>query len=327
MCQACYDKGYKDYPEYNSSVAHIEDYKRGYKTKQNESLDADELQHTFFCEKCYQRGLSNNKNGIWAPPFSTKRGHYESYEKGYNQVEVIEETKIPEYYLPEEEKSKIEKQAPIDWKKYSKIIGGVVLAIACIYAIFKLTENPAQPAIVVPVQDTAPKPIVNTPPQTDTTPKPKEIEKQAEPVVAKSVDTPKAVAKPPVPEAKSQPVKPAVPEKETKKPEIKKEEKKQPEPSVVKETHSVAGSSSANGKYPQTSQKVITATDLKGLSKQELKLMRNEIFARHGYIFKSPDMEAYFKQQSWYQGKYNDVNSKLSPVERQNVDFIKSQER
>ncbi|WP_415225378.1 YARHG domain-containing protein [Psychromonas sp.] len=31
----------------------------------------------------------------------------------------------------------------------------------------------------------------------------------------------------------------------------------------------------------------------------ELRLMRNEIFARHGFIFKSKDLKRYFSQRSW----------------------------
>jgi len=80
------------------------------------------------------------------------------------------------------------------------------------------------------------------------------------------------------------------------------------------------------GLYPQASEKLLYASDLRGLSKYDLKIMRNEIFARHGYIFKTPDMISYFKKQSWYQGQYNDVTSMLTIIEKKNIELIKKYE-
>lgn len=44
----------------------------------------------------------------------------------------------------------------------------------------------------------------------------------------------------------------------------------------------------------------LTKSDLQGLSKEELRLARNEIFARHGMIFGVADLDAYFGAKSWY---------------------------
>ena len=54
--------------------------------------------------------------------------------------------------------------------------------------------------------------------------------------------------------------------------------------------------------------------------------MRNEIFARHGYIFQTNDMKAHFKSQDWYIPKYNDVNSMLTDIEIKNIELIKRYE-
>jgi hypothetical protein len=54
--------------------------------------------------------------------------------------------------------------------------------------------------------------------------------------------------------------------------------------------------------------------------------MRNEIFARHGYIFTTPEMTAYFSQMSWYTPRYYDVSSLLTPIEKKNIAFIKRYE-
>jgi len=74
------------------------------------------------------------------------------------------------------------------------------------------------------------------------------------------------------------------------------------------------------------SQQLLTEEDLSSLSQQELKLMRNEIFARHGYIFNSKDLQEYFSKQSWYRPQYTDVSDKLNAIERQNISFIKKYE-
>jgi hypothetical protein len=54
--------------------------------------------------------------------------------------------------------------------------------------------------------------------------------------------------------------------------------------------------------------------------------MRNEIYARHGYIFQTPQMKAYFNAQSWYRALYNNVDDQLSAIEKSNVALIKTYE-
>ena len=81
------------------------------------------------------------------------------------------------------------------------------------------------------------------------------------------------------------------------------------------------------GDYPDARIRVLTASELSGYSKRELKLMRNEIFARHGYIFKTEDMKKYFSSKQWYEPKYNDVNSMLTDIEQQNIGTIKQLEK
>ena len=78
--------------------------------------------------------------------------------------------------------------------------------------------------------------------------------------------------------------------------------------------------------YDWLSQRRVTESDLEGKSKQELRIMRNYIFARHGYIFKSKSLKKYFKQFDWYSPKRKKVSSELSQVELDNVSFIKSYE-
>jgi len=85
-------------------------------------------------------------------------------------------------------------------------------------------------------------------------------------------------------------------------------------------------SSTIPGNYPQGSERLLTASDLQGISKPELRIMRNEIFARHSYIFKSDDLKEHFGNLSWYTPKYSDVTSELTDIELKNIKFIQSYE-
>jgi hypothetical protein len=80
------------------------------------------------------------------------------------------------------------------------------------------------------------------------------------------------------------------------------------------------------GRFPQGSQRYLSYTDVEYLSSRDLKIMRNEIFARHGYIFKTSDMIQHFNSQSWYRALNNDVTAYLSKIEKDNVNFIKQYE-
>ena len=66
-------------------------------------------------------------------------------------------------------------------------------------------------------------------------------------------------------------------------------------------------------------------SDLKGLSKKELRLARNEIYARYGYVFDSKELQKHFESQSWYVPN-PDFNGKMTEWEKHNVELIKSYE-
>ena len=55
--------------------------------------------------------------------------------------------------------------------------------------------------------------------------------------------------------------------------------------------------------------------------------MRNEIFARYGYIFKEGgEMEKYFKSQDWYTPEHKNVNDFLTEIEKENLKLIREVE-
>jgi hypothetical protein len=73
----------------------------------------------------------------------------------------------------------------------------------------------------------------------------------------------------------------------------------------------------------------LTEEDLRDMSKGELRLARNEIYARHGRLFSSADLQDYFNSMNWYVG-YIPVDqfdeSVLNDCEKANLIFIKSVE-
>lgn len=80
------------------------------------------------------------------------------------------------------------------------------------------------------------------------------------------------------------------------------------------------------GKFPQAASRLLNAADLAGFSASDLKLIRNEIFARHSYIFKNSRIQSYFADQQWYTPKYTEVFSRLTETEKANIELIRQVE-
>lgn len=78
--------------------------------------------------------------------------------------------------------------------------------------------------------------------------------------------------------------------------------------------------------YDFVCEREVTSDDLIGMDSGELRIMRNWIYARHGYIFKSKDLRDYFGGFSWYSPRYTDVSAMLSKLEKKNVEHIKQYE-
>jgi hypothetical protein len=80
------------------------------------------------------------------------------------------------------------------------------------------------------------------------------------------------------------------------------------------------------GNYPQSSTKDLKEADVENLRPAELRIMRNEIYARHGYAFKLADMRAHFEKQDWYMAVSQDITDKLTAREKKNAALIKRYE-
>lgn len=80
---------------------------------------------------------------------------------------------------------------------------------------------------------------------------------------------------------------------------------------------------------PGSDYRYYSERELSAYTKEQLRLGRNEIYARHGRIFESEDLNNYFQNQSWYYGtvtadEFDD--SILNEYEKENLDAIKAVE-
>jgi len=77
-------------------------------------------------------------------------------------------------------------------------------------------------------------------------------------------------------------------------------------------------------KFPFTSTRVLANDEIERYPVRDLQLMINEIYADYGKIFSSQKLNYYFQKQSWYRPQAEEVDDRLSDVERLNVEKIQS---
>ena len=78
---------------------------------------------------------------------------------------------------------------------------------------------------------------------------------------------------------------------------------------------------------PMSNQSELTDADLEGLSAQQLTYARNEIYARHGRVFESQELNDYFGAKEWYTADESFEDSSLSSIEAQNAEFISTYQK
>lgn len=81
--------------------------------------------------------------------------------------------------------------------------------------------------------------------------------------------------------------------------------------------------------FPNSSTQELSEDDLKNLNKYELGIARNEIYARHGYVFTQEPFKSYFGSKDWYvpNPEFKGLNNDLYPVEYSNVQLIMQYEK
>jgi len=70
------------------------------------------------------------------------------------------------------------------------------------------------------------------------------------------------------------------------------------------------------------SDKIYTTEELKSKTYEELRILRNEIFAKKGYIFKDKTLNIYFSTKEWYKPN-KDAEIVLDSIEKKNIETIK----
>ena len=76
----------------------------------------------------------------------------------------------------------------------------------------------------------------------------------------------------------------------------------------------------------EVSNRLLNTPYLMDIPREQLRLMRNEILARHGYVFKTKDLRDYFSSKWWYKPGTNNAAIKLNIIEQTNIELIKSEE-
>ena len=84
---------------------------------------------------------------------------------------------------------------------------------------------------------------------------------------------------------------------------------------------------SIDRKYPQSSARILSFSELKELSYDAISRMKNEILAQHGYIFSNKVIQKQFNKEGWYEAKHSNVEDQLTKIERINVTKLQKLER
>ena len=80
---------------------------------------------------------------------------------------------------------------------------------------------------------------------------------------------------------------------------------------------------------PHSDDSYLSQWELEEMSGVDLMLARNEIYARHGYIFNDQNIQKYFNDQDWYGGwvaSYEFSDSVFNEYERYNISLIVAEE-
>lgn len=107
------------------------------------------------------------------------------------------------------------------------------------------------------------------------------------------------------------------------------------EPSPVEEPAVVSETTVTHNEFvfPDSDVRLITSAELDMLDKDQIRIARNELFARRGRIFESADMKEYFNNQAWYSGTVpatifdGSRGSYMNKVELENMNFIVEYEK
>jgi hypothetical protein len=73
--------------------------------------------------------------------------------------------------------------------------------------------------------------------------------------------------------------------------------------------------------------KLITIDQLLNFNKNDLRIIRNTIFAKYGLKFNSIDLQNHFSQFQWYNGVKANVDNELTSIDKKNIELIQNIEK
>ena len=75
------------------------------------------------------------------------------------------------------------------------------------------------------------------------------------------------------------------------------------------------------------SSKLLTKEEVENFKKGDLLIIRNTIYARHGYSFKNRPLRVFFDAQPWYIPVHTDIKSELTEIEKANIILLLTYEK
>ena len=66
----------------------------------------------------------------------------------------------------------------------------------------------------------------------------------------------------------------------------------------------------------------LTTKDIENLTKADLYILRNTIYAKHGYSFKNRQLRTFFDKQDWYMPVNVNIKNDLTPLEKENIKLL-----
>jgi hypothetical protein len=77
---------------------------------------------------------------------------------------------------------------------------------------------------------------------------------------------------------------------------------------------------------PELLDEPVPADQLQAMSRRDLRLLRNMVYARRGRPFRSPLLREYFGKLDWYKADPGYTDARLKPVDRRNIKLVQSAE-
>jgi len=71
---------------------------------------------------------------------------------------------------------------------------------------------------------------------------------------------------------------------------------------------------------------LITDETLGAMFAEDLRVLRNEVYARHGRVFKDTELQKYFEAQAWYKANPDFKDDQLNEIEAKNLAKIREAE-